>query len=69
MKNKFSLFVSIFQLVVGVLAVCAFFILGFAKENMVKSVGTLALAVAFIVIGIHGIFSYRSEQEKGDRYD
>ena len=60
MKNKFSLAISIFQIIVGVLAVCAFFILGFAKENMVKSIGTLALAVAFIVIGVHGVLNYRS---------
>ena len=60
MKNKFSLAVSIFQIIVGALAVFAFFILGFAKENMVKSIGTLALAVAFIVLGVHGVLSYRS---------
>lgn len=60
MKNKFSLAISIFQIIVGVLAVCAFFILGFAKENMVKSIGTLALAVAFIVLGVHGVLNYRS---------
>ena len=60
MKNKFSLAISIFQIIVGVLAVCAFFILGFAKENMVKSIGTLALAVAFIMLGVHGVLNYRS---------
>lgn len=60
MKNKFSLAISIFQIIVGVLAVCAFFILGFAKENMVKSIGTLALAVAFIVLGVNGVLSYRA---------
>ena len=60
MKNKFSLAISIFQIIVGVLAVCAFFILGFAKENMVKSIGTLALAVAFIVLGVNGVLNYRS---------
>lgn len=60
MKNKFSLAISIFQIIVGVLAVCAFFILGFAKENMVKSVGTLALAVAFIVLGVNGVLNYRA---------
>jgi hypothetical protein len=60
MKNKFSLAISIFQIIVGVLAVCAFFILGFAKENMVKSIGTLALAVAFIVLGVHGVLNYIS---------
>lgn len=60
MKNKFSLAISIFQIIVGVLAVCAFFILGFAKENMVKSIGTLALAVAFIVLGVNGVLNYRA---------
>ena len=60
MKNKFSLAISIFQIIVGVLAVCAFFILAFAKENMVKSIGTLALAVAFIMLGVHGVLNYRS---------
>lgn len=57
--TKFHLFVSIFELVIGLLAVGAFvFIATDVNENTVKWIGTFVLAIAFIVMGITGIISY-----------
>ena len=58
MKNKWKAFSSLFQLIVGILAVVVFVILGFGDENMTKWIVTLILAVAYIVFGIVGIVDY-----------
>ncbi len=62
MKNKFNLIASIFQLVVGVVAVLAFVILGSSGENMSKWIVTLILSIAFVVLGIIGIIDYKSNK-------
>ena len=63
MKSKWRLFASIFQLVVGVMAILAFAILiANGEENMIKWTVTLILAIAFVVLGIVGIIDYRSNQ-------
>lgn len=62
MKSKRNLIISIFQLVVGLLAIGAFFVAICNGENIIKWVITLILAVAFVVIGIIGIVDYRSKK-------
>lgn len=62
MKSKWQLFSSIFQLIVGILAVISFVILGFGGEDMAKWIVTLILAIAFIVVGIIGIIDYKSNK-------
>ena len=62
MKSKRSLIVSIFQVVVGVLAIAAFAILGFGGEDMTKCLITLLLAVAYVILGIIGIRDYKSNK-------
>ena len=62
MKSKWQLFASIFQLIVGILAVVAYVILAFGGENMARWIVTLVLAVGFVVLGIIGIIDYKSER-------
>ena len=58
MKSKWYLFSSIFQLIVGLLAVLAFIILVIGGEMVTKWIITLLLAIVFVVIGIIGILDY-----------
>ena len=60
MKSKWNLAASVFEVVVGILAVIAFFIISANGEDMGKWIITLLLAVAFVVIGIFGIIDYKS---------
>ena len=62
MKSKWYLFASIFQFVIGILAIVAFTILGIGGENMGKWIVTLVLAIAFVFAGILGISNYRSNK-------
>lgn len=55
MKSKRNLFVSIFQLIIGVLAIAAFAIVGQSGEDMTRWIITLILAVAYVVLGVIGI--------------
>jgi len=62
MKSKFSLFASIIQLVVGILAIVSFFVLGINGEIIAKWIITLILAILFVIIGITGIINYTSDK-------
>ena len=65
MKSKRNLIVSIFQLVIGLLAVAAFVVAALNNENMIKWIITLILAIAFIVFGLLGIIDYKSNKYCG----
>ncbi len=62
MKSKWYLIASVFELIIGIVAVVAFVISGLNDENMIKWIVTLILSVALIVLGIVGIKNYRSEK-------
>ena len=62
MKNKRNLIISILQIVIGVFAIAAFAVLRTGGENMTKWIITLALAVAYVVLGIVGVVEYRSKK-------
>lgn len=62
MKSKLQLIASVFQLIVGVLAIASFVILAFDGENMLRWIVTLALSIAFVVMGIRGIIDYKSKR-------
>ncbi|MBQ1950209.1 MAG: hypothetical protein II363_01225 [Clostridia bacterium] len=62
MKSKWQLFASAFQLIVGILAIASFIIIGFGGENITKWIVTLILSIAFVVLGIIGIVSYKSKK-------
>ena len=62
MKSKWQLFASIFQLIIGIVAIISFVILGFSGENMVKWIITLILAIVYVVLGILGIVDYKTNK-------
>ena len=59
MKSKWNLFVSIFQLVVGILAIISFIIIASSGENMLKWIVTLILSIFYVIFGIIGIIDYK----------
>jgi len=63
MKSKWNLISSIIQLVVGILAIVAFIIMVMSREeNMTRWIGTLILAILFVVFGIIGIIEYKTQK-------
>lgn len=62
MNNKWSLILSVFQIVIGVLAIAAFIVAGLSGENMIKWTITLILAIAFVILGVIGITGYKSNR-------
>ena len=62
MKNKRNFIMSIFQLVIGILAIVAFAVAVVNGENMAKWTITLLLAVGYVVLGIMGIIDYKSNK-------
>lgn len=59
MKSKWKLFASIFQLVIGILAITSFVIITSSGENVTRWIVTLILSIAFVVLGIVGIIDYK----------
>lgn len=62
MKSKWYLIASVFELIIGIVAVVAFVILGLNDENMIKWIAALALSLVCIVLGIVGIKNYVSDK-------
>ncbi len=62
MKNKRALIASIFQLAVGIAVAVAFVIVALNGENVTRWLVTLALGIAFIVLGVIGIIDYSSSK-------
>ena len=61
MKSKWQLFASVFQLIVGMLAIISFAIIGFGGESVTKWILTLLFSIVFVVLGIIGIVDYKSK--------
>ena len=57
MKDKWYLISSIFQVLVGLIAIIFFIILFINGEAMTRWIITLFLAVAYVVIGTIGIIN------------
>lgn len=55
MKSKWYLISSIFQVLVGIIAIIFFIILVINGEVMTKWIITLLLAIAYVVNGVIGI--------------
>ncbi len=62
--GKWYLFASVFQLIIGVLAVAAFVVLWVGGEDMRRWIVTVLLSVAFAVMGISGIVTYCKNKNK-----
>ncbi|MEE1280571.1 MAG: hypothetical protein UHH95_07085 [Oscillospiraceae bacterium] len=58
MKSKWKLIASIFQLIIGLLAIAAFIILAVNGEDLRRWIVTAILALCFIVFGVIGIIDY-----------
>ena len=59
MKSKWQLFASIFQLIIGIIAIISFFIIASNEENVTKWIITLILSFAFVVLRTIGIIDYK----------
>lgn len=55
MKSKWYLISSIFQLLIGLIAIAFFIILAINGERVTKWIITLLLAISYVVIGTTGI--------------
>ena len=62
--NKWRLFSSIFQIVVGIAAIIAYVVIAASGEPLGKWTVTLLLAIAFVVIGIIGITDWNKINRK-----
>ena len=59
MKNKFWLFSSIFELIIGLLAVASCIVLMTSGENILKYLVSLVLCVVFTISSVVGIIVYK----------
>lgn len=62
--NKKNLFIAVFQLLIGVLAIVSFIILGINDEKLTKWIITLILAILYVILGIIGIIDYKKGETK-----
>ena len=58
MGKKIQLITSLIQIVIGIAAVIAFFILLFSNESITRVIVTFILAIAFIIIGVINLIDY-----------
>lgn len=58
-KSKLSLAASIFEIIMGVLAMISFFYLYFRGEDMSSFWITLFVAISLTLTGIVGVYQYR----------
>ena len=63
MKSKWNLIASVFQLIVGLLAIAAFIILAVNGEDLRRWIVTTILALFYVVLGIIGIIDYIKSRE------
>ena len=61
--NKWHLFSSIFQIVVGIAAIIAYVVIAVSGEALVKWTITLILAIAFLIMGIIGIIDWKKSKK------
>ena len=62
MKRKWHLIASVFQLLIGAMAVVSFVVLWCCGEVMTRWIVTLILGIAFAVMGTMGIFDYKKKK-------
>lgn len=66
MKSKWSLFVSIFQLIIGTLAIFSFIIIAGSGTDVKKWTVTFVLAIVYVILGIIGIVDYTKINKRKD---
>ena len=60
--NKWRLFSSVFQIVVGVAAIIAYVVIAASGEVLGKWTITLILAIAFLIMGVIGIIDWKKSK-------
>lgn len=61
--KKWNLFSSVFQLIIGVLAIVAYVFVAASGEPLGKWTVTLVLAIAFAVLGVIGIVDWKKSNK------
>ena len=61
--NKWHLFSSIFQIVIGIAAIIAYIVIAVTDEPLGRWTITLLLAIAFVVIGVIGIIDCNKNKD------
>ena len=61
--NKWRLFSSIFQIVVGIAAIIAYVVIAVSDEPLGRWTITLLLAIAFVVIGVIGLMDWKKSRK------
>ena len=62
--NKWRLFSSVFQIVVGVAAIIAYVVIAVSGEVLGKWTITLILAIAFLIMGVIGIVDWKKSKKQ-----
>lgn len=62
--NKWRLFSSIFQIVVGIVAIIAYVVIAASGEPLGKWTITLILAIAFLIMGVIGIVDWKKSKKQ-----
>ena len=60
--NKWHLFSSIFQIVVGIAAIIAYVVIATSGKVIGKWTVTLLLAISFVVIGVIGLVDWNKSK-------
>ena len=60
--KKWNLFVSIFQIVVGIAAIVAYAVIAVSGEPLGRWTITLLLAIAFVIIGVIGFVEWKKNE-------
>lgn len=63
MSSKRQLVASIFQLIIGVLAIIAFIIVARFEEEIIKWIITLILSISSVILGIIGVIGYYKDNK------
>ncbi len=63
--KKWSLFASIFQIIVGIAAIIAYIFVAASGEPLGKWTITLILAIAFVVMGVIGLIDFLKSNRQG----
>ncbi|MDD6479536.1 MAG: hypothetical protein PUF48_07040 [Oscillospiraceae bacterium] len=62
--KKWSLFASIFQIVVGIAAIISYAVIAASGEAFGRWTITLLLAIAFVIIGVIGLVDWKKNDKK-----
>lgn len=62
--NKWRLFSSVFQIVVGIAAIIAYVVIAVSGEALGKWTITLILAIAFLIMGVIGIVDWKKSKKQ-----